>query len=644
MESISNKRKIDLYLGKEEVLLFIIGFLISRVSISGRLAPFGIGFLGAYLLFKGSNIYVLSSVILGSISHSGIKSLDYIMAATFIYIVFIRVKEAHESTLIRASIFTSLVFLFTRFISTLLFRQFYMYDLFVVLFEGILVFTFTYIFSFSLPVEDVDNKGSNNEKMICTFITLSLVLSGLNSIWFFGLSLKNIICIVLVVYLGYKEGVLLGSVSGCVLGLITYLGNPGMPFIVSILAVSGLLAGLFRDLGKAGSLLGFMLGNAIISFYINKLGTSFLDYRELFLSSIIFLLVAQLVKIDFGKYFDYTSKVEIEYEKKKEKYVVQKLKSVSNLFMDLGKILDKAIEEDEAYSTIDVYNLVDEVVNKTCKGCNNFSKCWEKDYYTTYYSILNLVGLVEIGNNEDSLVTKASEFCLNDREILIENIVEKLIPLKNNQAWNKKLKEQRKLLADQLQSFSSVVKGITEDIYTNPVFADELRELLIKEIKDNRIHIIDLSVIQLPGDNLELLVEMQYNSSAEVEKLKDVISRAIGYSLSADYVLNNKISSSIIKFTKEKRYSTLTDVISLANSENKVSGDSYSYGEIGNTNFIALSDGMGIGKKANRESSVAIDLLEKLMEISMDKSMIIRTINSFLRPMNFFTNSLPASS
>lgn len=632
MESISNKSKMDLYLGKEEVLLFIVGFLISRVSISGRLAPFGIGFLGAYLLFKGSNIYVLTSVILGSISHSGVKSLDYIFASLLIYIVFLKVKEAHESTLLRASLFTSLVFLVTRLISTLLFRQFYMYDLFVLLFEGILVFTFAYIFSFSLPIEDVENKGSNNEKMICTFITLSLVLSGLSSIWFFGLSLKNIISIVLVVYFGFKQGVLLGSVSGCVLGLITYLGNPEMPFIVSMFAVGGLLSGLFRDLGKAGSLLGFMLGNAIISFYINKLGTSFLDYREIFISSIIFLLIAQFAKIDLDKYFAYTSKLELEYEKKKKKYVVDKLKNMSNLFIDLGKILDKAIEEGEAYSSIDVYNLVDELANKTCKDCKNFDKCWENDYYTTYYNLLNLIGLAEIANdNQEALISRASEFCHNNKEILIKNIEEHLLPFKNNQSWNKKLNQQRKLLADQLNSFGIVVQDLTEDIYTSPIFADELRELLIKEIKDNRIQIVDLSVIEFPGDNLEFLVEMQYNSSADIEKLKDVISEAIGYNLSADYALNNRTGRNIIKLTKEKRYTTLTDVISLASSENKVSGDSYSYGEIGNTNFIALSDGMGIGKKASRESSVAIDLLEKLMELNMDKSVIIRTINSFLR-------------
>ena len=74
MESIA-KRKVDLNIGKEEILLLLFGFLISRVSIAGRLAPFGIGFLSAYLLIKGNNIYVLLSVILGSISYNGINEI-----------------------------------------------------------------------------------------------------------------------------------------------------------------------------------------------------------------------------------------------------------------------------------------------------------------------------------------------------------------------------------------------------------------------------------------------------------------------------------------------------------------------------------------------------------------------------------------
>ena len=143
----------------------------------------------------------------------------------------------------------------------------------------------------------------------------------------------------------------------------------------------------------------------------------------------------------------------------------------------------------------------------------------------------------------------------------------------------------------------------------------------------------DLSVLVLPGDELEILVEMYkpLEEVKELERLRLILSKALGYGISADYGLGNCLASKIISFRKANRFASLTDVSSLANSENKVSGDSYSFGERGNVNFAAICDGMGIGKKANRESGIAIELLEKLMEINMDRPMIIRTINSFLR-------------
>ncbi len=632
MESITNKSKLGLNIGKEEVLLLLFGFLISRVSISGRIAPFGIGFLGAYLLIKDSNPYLLLSIILGTLSLSGLQGLDYVVASVLIYLVFIKINEVEESTLLKASIITSMIFIITRLSSFFFFRSLYMYDIFLILFEGVLVFTMTYIFSFSIPFEEINSK-LDSEKLVCTFISISLVISGLSSIYFFGLSLKNIICIVIIVYLAYKQGVLLGAVTGCVLGLITYIGHAEMPFILSILTVGGLMAGLFRDLGKAGSLLGFLLGNGIISFYINKLGTSFLDYRELFIGCLIFLVLAHFVKYDLDQIFDYVTRVEVEYKKKKEDYIIKQLHRMSDLFVDLSKVLGKAIEEDDTYSNMDVYNLVDEVSNNTCKACHNFEKCWNDDYYTSYYRLLNLIGLIEMGNgdNED-LADKIKDSCTNG-DLLVEKIKEYLIPLKNNQVWTSKLNEQRRLLVDQLYSFGSIVENITEDIYSGSIFDEDLRRLLINEIKNRRINIVDLSVVQLPGDNLEVLVEMRnpINSTSEIEEMRGLISEALGFNISTDYVLGNNVRSKILKFKKNNRFTTLTEVSTAANSENKVSGDSYSFGEMGNTNFIAISDGMGIGKKANRESSVAIDLLEKLMEINMDKSMIIRTINSFLR-------------
>jgi stage II sporulation protein E len=84
------------------------------------------------------------------------------------------------------------------------------------------------------------------------------------------------------------------------------------------------------------------------------------------------------------------------------------------------------------------------------------------------------------------------------------------------------------------------------------------------------------------------------------------------------------------KFIKGNRYSALTEVVSIPNHMNKISGDNYTFGEGGNIYYSAISDGMGVGKKANSESNIAINLLEKFIEAKFDKELALKTINSIL--------------
>ena len=60
-------------------------------------------------------------------------------------------------------------------------------------------------------------------------------------------------------------------------------------------------------------------------------------------------------------------------------------------------------------------------------------------------------------------------------------------------------------------------------------------------------------------------------------------------------------------------------------------GDNYTFMEIYDGKYMmAISDGMGKGKKAYDESSVTIDILENMMEAKIDKEIVINTINNML--------------
>lgn len=634
MESVLSKSKWDLGVDKYDLFIMFIGFFLGRVNIIDRLTPFSIAFLAAYIITRGAGFSLMVSVILGIISFHGLAGANYCLTGIAIYYFFQKNKDGNKLTLINSALIPGGLYILIKGVFILVKGRLFIYDLFLTAFEGLLIFTMTYIFSFSLPIEGYSKHKISNEKLICSFITLALVLSGFNNLYIYGISLKNVVSVIIIIYLSYNQGVLMGVTSGIVLGLVSYISQTEMPFIIAILGVSGLLAGLFKDLGKSGSILGFILGNGIISFYINGLGTSFLDYKEIFISIILFLAISYYFEEDINKIFSVEDQLRPDYEDRKVEIIVKKLNKMVELFNSLGQTFKDTINEVDSYSSIEVYGLIDGVSNNTCSTCPKHEECWNENYYTTYYKMFKLIGLIESELEEEEAFKKEiSSFCI-DKEKLRDNLKATYEIFKHNQIWNKKLNEQRLLVADQLEGLGQVIEKISKDIYANPVFNQELEHELLNELKNLRIGIENITVAELEKDNLEIIVDINNNDNINenIDLVKKLVSDSLGYPLTSNYIYSNASNRrKSFKLIRSHRFQSLTKVSSTSNSEGYISGDSYTFGEVDNTSFVAISDGMGIGKRASAESSTAINLLEKLMEINLDKEMTIKTINSVLR-------------
>lgn len=631
MESVSRRKEIFVF-SQYNFMILMAGFFISRVHILNKLTPFGIAYLSGCLLTGNWSLFIPLSTGLGLYSFHGSNSLSYLIIGVSIYLVFNRNREKYKNDVIKGSLMASGVFLLIKGLWNILGPN-NQYNLLILFLETSIIFTMTYVFSFSFPLQKNILKKVKKEGLICSFICMALILSGFNDIAIYGLSLKNIISMVAIIYLANKQGVLYGVIGSAVIGLISYISHIEMPFIISLLVVGGLLAGLFREIGRAGSVLGFLLGNGIVSFYINRFATSFFDYRELLFSSIIFLALSQFIKFDLKDLIDKDEINEASYELDKEDYILDKLDKTSELFLSLSKILREEIDDDIG-SSFDVYNTVDEISNRACKKCRNYLACWKDNYYETYQGVFNLMGTLESGTlDREHIIGKVQSFCKQPKLLAFQGIQSYEL-LKERQACNKRLWEQRKLLSDQMMNFTKMISDVKMDIKRKPIFHKDIRDELIRELEINRIEVIELRVVEIEDKKFEILMEIRNSSKSErnIIDIKNIVSRILGMDFSLDYSMANINKDSIsFKLTKTNRFNTFTGIAYESNSESQVSGDNYTFGEIGNLCFMAISDGMGIGRKARDKSSVAIELIEKLMEINMDKNTIIKTINSIIR-------------
>jgi stage II sporulation protein E len=86
-----------------------------------------------------------------------------------------------------------------------------------------------------------------------------------------------------------------------------------------------------------------------------------------------------------------------------------------------------------------------------------------------------------------------------------------------------------------------------------------------------------------------------------------------------------------VRFVEDQKLRVTGGVAHRAKSARDGSGDSYSFMELKNGQYLLiLSDGMGSGERARRESAATVGLLEDFLDSGFDKELAVRMINSVL--------------
>lgn len=632
METVVTNRKLDVKIDLEALFIILVSFLLGRVNILNRLHPFGVAFLSAHIILKNPDKKIVVASLLGTFSVLGFESSAYILSGVMIYGFYSNYKGSSKYPLITSSIIAGGIFTIIRLIGFNIFQTVSIYDMVLIIFEGVLVFTMTYVFSFSFPIEGLGDKSLTNEELICTFLTIALCKSGIGDFSILGMSVKNISSIVFILSLAYNQGLYVGGVSGIILGMVSYISSVELPFIIALLAVGGMLAGVFRDLGKSGTIVGFVLGSGIVSYYVNGLGTSFLSYGELLVSSIIFIGLYNKMEGNITEVFNTHSTTKEEIENRKFDLASRKLKQTSDLLDSIAKSYKGTLEDEDVFSSSQIYTIIDEVKESSCGPCQNKDKCWGEEKSSTYYSLFTTVGILDSNvDKKDKLINSLLEKCVNVDKLTIEiEVLHKRY--KEQENLIKAVNEQKLILIEQIEGISELVKNIDVEVYENAMFNEELENLLEDEVRDNKIDIREIVFAELPEDNVEIFLEFDSNNTVEkVDKVTRIISDSLGYPVVPDYVLGSIENTNRFKLIRSNRYSALTKAEENPNSMNGISGDNFTYGEINNCSYAAISDGMGTGNKANIESKIALEILEKMMEINAGKEMTIKTINNVLR-------------
>ncbi|MDK2934737.1 MAG: stage sporulation protein [Clostridiales bacterium] len=639
------KRTVPLHkvFSARNILINLTAFMLGRATILSGITPFGLPFYAAVFTGEVYSILIGISIAIGLMTVGiGIMSLKYITAM----ILFIGFNLVNKNKLMEKTFFTALTAAGSLFICGMVLvvtQGYLLYDMLMLLFESFICFVMVFIFRTGLPIftQRIERRILSNEEIISLSILLGLVILGFTDVRFpGGLSLRNILCIFVLLVFSLKHGVGVAASTGVSIGLINSIASPSVFNVIGSYAFSGLVAGIFRTFGKIGVSLGFILANAILTIYINGSTEVLINIYDIFIA-IILLSILPAKTLDYvGEFLNKNPNKLINrktYSRRIKEVTVDKLNAISKSFEQLANTFNSIAQKKTMVNNNDVASLFDQVADRVCKDCGLCLSCWEREFHNTYQVMFKILEKLEAKGHIDE---KDLPRFFADRCIRVEDFVNSINNMfeicKVNLIWHNKVGESRGLVSLQLQGVAKIIANLANEITIDLQFDEDLeRELMVALDKEG---IATKDIIVLENSNKKYEVEIIFKACGGTRKcVKNavpVISKVLGRKMTKqDSVcgLRRGESTCSVKYIEEEVYRVAIGISRAKKQGQAECGDNYSFMQLKDGKYIlALSDGMGSGKKASRESSATIALLEQFLDSGFDKDTAVKLINSVL--------------
>ena len=114
--------------------------------------------------------------------------------------------------------------------------------------------------------------------------------------------------------------------------------------MIASYAISGMVAGIFNKFGKIGVILGFIIGNVLLTYVANGNTVPIILIQEILIASLGLLAVPKNIKIDIQDLVSKTKMLPETTEKTLEenKDTIYKLTSMSQTISDMAKTYQEA--------------------------------------------------------------------------------------------------------------------------------------------------------------------------------------------------------------------------------------------------------------------------------------------------------------
>ncbi len=589
--------------------------------------------------------------------------LTYVLTSLVFFAssLFVRhniIEDTNEEKRLGVHLFASVLIVQ---IVPMFFRSFLLYDLLLAIMVAVITFIFYKIFANSIIMlkEFRNKKAFTIEEVIGTSLLLAIAVCAVGDLSIFGFSIKNILSILIVLILGWKNGMLVGATGGITIGVVLGIISGTEPMMIAAYAISGLIAGILNKFGRIGVVVGFILGNVILTYVANGNTVPIITIQEILIACLGLLAIPKKLKINIEDLYGKTKLLPETTGRsigEAQDNTILKLNSMSETIADLAKGYKTIEKEDKKLKKQELSNeniFIEELKNNLINLEENILF---DDIYNNNNNILheifeellkndviyekNLVSIFEAHNNYIVGFHEKNKAVEADISKMINAINSSYRLSRVNFVWKKKIEQNKENISNQLEGVSQAIADLADEIKKDneDEFADK-REELMRAFQEKKFDIRNLNIKRLK--NGRYIIDIYHNlcddlegKKCNIKRIKTILERI----LKDKFIIQHqecglRESKEQCKFTymSQDKFSVQIGISKTTKAGSPVSGDTNLETKLEDGKYLlAISDGMGSGPEAMKSSKVAIKTLERLLTAGFDKTMSLKLINSIL--------------
>lgn len=274
-----------------------------------------------------------------------------------------------------------------------------------------------------------------------------------------------------------------------------------------------------------------------------------------------------------------------------------------------------------------------EITGKLCASCEGCEVCWQEKGGTLSVKIHRmLMAVIAHSPKEEILKEKYMEDCPRYSG-MVEEAIWAFSRMELNEAWYKRLQENRLVIASQLDAMADALQDWDRG---NRSLDKESRLLLMRigfEVQEKGLVAENVHIFEdeKGRHSIHAMVRSKWGGGIPSRNYRMALERATGLALRLQQDARTILTQDPVSLAayEDTCYDILTGTAFEKQEGSAISGDNASmfFLEDGRY-FICLSDGMGSGPAAGRESDMVVDLMEKFMTAGFPVDTAIRLMNS----------------